>query len=186
MFLRTSEAAFAGAVDAAQLIAASAKEAGITVEVKREPKDGYWSNIWNKEPWCACYWGGRPTEDWMFVSAYTNDIKWNDTSWRGTEDSKKFNDLVVQARGELDEAKRRTMYAECQTLIHNDGGAIVPMFANYIHGNSKKLAHAKRLPPTGRMTAIGLPSAGGSTRKRRSLNETQYQRRWGNLPPFSV
>ena len=139
--LRTSEAAFSGAVDAAQLIAASAKEAGITVEVKREPKDGYWSNIWNKEPWCACYWGGRPTEDWMFVSAYTNDIKWNDTAWRGTEDSKKFNELVVQARGELDEAKRRGMYEECQRLIHDDGGAIVPMFANYIHGNSKKVKH---------------------------------------------
>ena len=143
--LRTSEAAFAGAVDAAQLIAASAKEAGITVEVKREPKDGYWSNIWNKEPWCACYWGGRPTEDWMFVSAYTNDIKWNDTAWKGTEDSKKFNELVVQARGELDEAKRGQMYAECQRLIHDDGGAIVPMFANYIHGNSKKIAHAEKV-----------------------------------------
>ncbi|MDD9909418.1 MAG: ABC transporter substrate-binding protein [Ahrensia sp.] len=141
--LRTSEAAFSGAVDAAQLIAASAKEAGITVEVKREPKDGYWSNVWNKEPWCACYWGGRPTEDWMFVSAYTADIEWNDTAWRDTPDAKKFNELVVAARGELDEGKRRTMYEECQRLIHDDGGAIVPMFANYIHGNSKKVAHAE-------------------------------------------
>lgn len=143
--LRTSEAAFSGAVDAAQLIAASAKEAGITVEVKREPKDGYWSNIWNKEPWCACYWGGRPTEDWMFVSAYTNDIKWNDTAWRDTEDSKKFNELVVAARGELEEAKRREMYHECQRLINHDGGAIIPMFANYIHGNAKKVAHAEEV-----------------------------------------
>ena len=53
--LSSSDAAFAGAVDAAQLIAASAAEAGINIEVVRETKDGYWSNVWNKKGWCACY-----------------------------------------------------------------------------------------------------------------------------------
>ena len=38
--LSTSAAAFAGAVDAAQLIASSAAEAGINIEVVREQKDG--------------------------------------------------------------------------------------------------------------------------------------------------
>jgi len=42
--LSASDAAFAGAVDAAQLVAASAKEVGIDIEVVREPSDGYWSN----------------------------------------------------------------------------------------------------------------------------------------------
>ena len=139
--LRTSEAAFAGAVDAAQLIAASAKEAGIDVQVKREPKDGYWSNIWNKEPWCACYWGGRPTEDWMFSSAYTNDTEWNDTAWKGTPEAEKFNALVVEARGELDPAKRETMYAEAQRMIRDSGGALIPMFANHIMGVAKTVGH---------------------------------------------
>ena len=73
--LSASDAAFAGAVDAAQLIAASAKEAGIDIEVVREPKDGYWSNVWNKKGWCACYWGGRPTQDWMYSAAYTADTE---------------------------------------------------------------------------------------------------------------
>ena len=139
--LSSSDAAFAGAVDAAQLIAASAKEAGINIEVVREPKDGYWSNVWNKKGWSACYWGGRPTEDWMFSAAYTNDTEWNDTAWKGTESSAKFNDIVVAARAELDDNKRRDMYAECQRLINDDGGTICPMFANYINAHSKKLAH---------------------------------------------
>jgi len=82
--LSASDAAFAGAVDAAQLLKASAAEAGIDVEVVREPNDGYWSNVWNKKGWCACYWGGRPTEDWMFSAAYTDDTEWNDTAWKGT------------------------------------------------------------------------------------------------------
>lgn len=141
--LSTADAAFAGAVDAAQLIAASAKDAGIDVEIIREPKDGYWSNVWNKKGWCACYWGGRPTEDWMFSSAYVDSTEWNDTAWKTTDDAKKFNKIVIEARAELDEAKRSEMYFECQQLIHNDGGAIVPMFANYIEGVSKKVAHDK-------------------------------------------
>ena len=139
--LSTSDAAFAGAVDAAQLIKASAADAGIEIEIIREPKDGYWSNVWNKKPWCACYWGGRPTEDWMFSSAYVAGTEWNDTAWRTTDAAKKFNEIVIQARAELDSAKRAEMYFECQRLINDDGGTILPMFANYIMGLSKKVAH---------------------------------------------
>lgn len=143
--LSASDAAFAGAVDAAQLIAASAKEAGIDIEIVREPKDGYWSNVWNKKGWCACYWGGRPTEDWMFSSAYIDSTEWNDTAWKGTDAANKFNQIVVEARAELDEAKRRSMYEEAQLLIHDDGGAIVAAFANYIHALSKKVAHGEQV-----------------------------------------
>lgn len=144
--LSTSDAAFAGAVDAAQLIAASAKECGIDIEVVREPKDGYWSNVWNKKGWSACYWGGRPTADWMYASAYVNTTEWNDTAWKGTEASKKFNELVIAARAELDQTKRAAMYKETQELIRDDGGAIVPMFANYIMGIDKnKIAHEENV-----------------------------------------
>ncbi len=139
--LSTSDAAFAGAVDAAELIAASAGEAGINVEVVREPKDGYWSNVWNKKGWCTCYWGGRPTSDWMYSAAYVNTTEWNDTAWVGTDASKRFNELVIAARAELDQAKRAEMYRETQLLVNDDGGSIIPMFANYIMGVSKKLSH---------------------------------------------
>lgn len=139
--LSASDAAFAGAVDAAQLIAASAGDAGIPINVVREPSDGYWSNVWNKKGWCACYWGGRPTEDWMFASAYVSGTEWNDTAWRDTDAANRFNEVVAVARSELDEAKRREMYFEAQQLIHDDGGAMVPMFANHIAAVSKKVMH---------------------------------------------
>jgi len=139
--LSAADAAFAGAVDAAQLIAASAKDAGIDIEIVREPNDGYWSNVWNKKGWCACYWGGRPTQDWMYSAAYTSDTEWNDTSWKGTDSANKFNEIVVAARSETDEAKRQSQYFEAQSLLHDDGGLILPMWANYIHAHSKKVAH---------------------------------------------
>lgn len=143
--LSASDAAFAGAVDAAQLVAASAKQAGIDIEVVREPKDGYWSNVWNKKPWCTCYWGGRPTADWMYSSAYVKDTEWNDTDWRTGKAADRFNELVVAARAELDETKRAAMYKETQELIRDDGGALIPMFANYIAGLSKEIAHGENV-----------------------------------------
>jgi len=143
--LSASDAAFAGAVDAAQLVAASAKQAGIEIEVVREPKDGYWSNVWNKKGWCACYWGGRPTQDWMYSAAYTSDTEWNDTAWKETDSAKKFNEVVVAARSETDEATRKGQYFEAQQLLHDDGGAIVAMWANYIHAHSKELTHGENV-----------------------------------------
>ena len=141
--LSTSDAAFAGAVDAAQLIAASAAEAGINIEVVREPGDGYWSNVWNKKGWSACYWGGRPTEDWMFSAAYTEDTEWNDTAWKTTDAAVKFNKLVVEARAELDANRRRSLYHECQELISDDGGTICPMFYNYVMAHGTNVMHGQ-------------------------------------------
>ena len=141
MQLSVSDAAFAGAVDAALLIKESASKSGLNIEVVREPKDGYWSNVWNKKPWSACYWGGRPTEDWMFTAAYMADGKWNDTAWRTGDSADRFNKLVFMGRAEVDLAKRREIYYECQTLINDDGGALIPMFANNVHALSKNIAH---------------------------------------------
>lgn len=143
--LSAADAAFPGAVDAAQLIKSSAEAAGLKIDVVREPKDGYWSNVWNKKGWCASYWNGRPTEDWMFSSAYVADTEWNETAWRTTDAAKKFNELVLQARAELDQTKRRELYHECQRIVHEDGGALVPMFANHIQALSKKLAHPEKV-----------------------------------------
>jgi peptide/nickel transport system substrate-binding protein len=141
--LSTSDAAFAGAVDAALLMKDSAARAGLNINVIREPKDGYWSNVWNKKPWCACYWSGRPTEDWMFSAAYTAGGKWNDTAWHTGAQADRFNKLVVEARAELDTGKRRKIYYECQEIVSNHGGALVPMFANYIMALDKSVMHDK-------------------------------------------
>ena len=135
--LSAADAAFPGAVDAAVLYKEHAAKAGIEINVVREPNDGYWSNVWLKKPWCAVYWGGRPTEDWMFSTAYASGAPWNDTFW----EHERFNNLMLQARAELDEAKRREMYVEMQTLVRDEGGVVVPMFNNYVMGLSKKVAH---------------------------------------------
>ncbi len=134
--LSASDAAFPGAVDAAQLYQASAKAAGIDINVVREPADGYWSNVWLKKPWCACYWGGRATEDWMFSTAYESGVPWNDTGW----ESARFQELLLKGRVELDSAKRKDIYTEMQMLVSREGGTVIPMYANYVDAHSTKLA----------------------------------------------
>ena len=105
----------------------------------REPNDGYWSNVWMKKAWCMCYWGGRPTEDWMFSTAYSDSAAWNDSFWKHD----RFNKILVQARAELDKAKRREMYAEMQLIVRDEGGVLVPLFNNYVFATSAKVQYAK-------------------------------------------
>ena len=139
--LHTSNGAFDGAVDAAVLYKESAAKAGINIEVVREPADGYWSNVWLKKPWCACYWNGRATEDWMFSTSYSGDAKWNDSHFH----HKRFDELLKAARAELDKAKRRELYFECQKIVRDEGGVVIPMFADNLIGASKKLGHPKKV-----------------------------------------
>ena len=139
--LSVADAAFAGAVDAGALFSESAKVAGINLNLTREPNDGYWSNVWNKKPFCACYWGGRPVEDQMFSTAYAAGGPWNDTAW----EHERFNMLLNVARAEVDEAKRREMYAEMQQIVRDEGGAIVPMFASYVFATSDKVATPEQM-----------------------------------------
>jgi len=139
--LSIADTAFEGAVDAAQLYEASAKDCNIEINVVREPDDGYWSNVWLKKPFIGGYWGGRPTEDWIFSQIYSKGADWNESHW----DNARFNELLIKARGELDPKKRRVMYVEMQKLVRDDGGTIIPMFMAYTHAVSKKIGLPKKI-----------------------------------------
>lgn len=134
-----ADAAFAGAVDAAVLYAEHAKPAGININVVREPNDGYWGNVWMKKPFVASYWSGRPTIDWMFATAYASGVPWNESYF----EHERFNELLIAARAELDEAKRGEMYFEMQKIMQEEGGSVVPMFASYLFATNDKVGYAE-------------------------------------------
>jgi peptide/nickel transport system substrate-binding protein len=136
IILRTADGAFPGAVDAAQLFQQSAQAAGIPLEIKREPNDGYWSEVWNVQPFCASYWGGRPVQDQMYSTAYLSTADWNDTRFKNPEFDAKLN----AAKAELDATKRKALYSEMGRLVRDEGGLICPMFNDFIDGVSDKLA----------------------------------------------
>jgi peptide/nickel transport system substrate-binding protein len=122
--LSISDTAFEGAVEAASLFQESARKAGITINIDRQPADGYWSNVWLVKPFSGSYWGGRPTEDWVFSQIYSSGADWNESRW----DNARFNELLVQARAD-----------EMQRITHDDCGSIIPLFMAYTHATSTKI-----------------------------------------------
>lgn len=133
--LQVSEGAFSGATDAGVLYQEAMKKAGVNLDVKRVSGDGYWDNVWLKAPFCAAYWGGRPTVDLQLSQTFMSSANWNDTHWRDTG----FDKLVIAARVELDEAKRKEMYAQAQKMISGDGGMVCFAVGDYLDGYSKKV-----------------------------------------------
>jgi peptide/nickel transport system substrate-binding protein len=133
--LHAADAAYPGAIDASVLIQESAAKAGVKIKVVREPDDGYWENVWIKKEWVQCYWSGRPTADWMFSIAYAAGASWNDTKW----DHPKFNQLLKEARAELNDKKRREMYVECQRITRDEGATPIPMFSLQLSAASSKM-----------------------------------------------
>ncbi len=134
--LHSADAAFGGAVDAAVLFQASAKDAGIDINVVREPNDAYWSDVWMKKGFVFSYWGGRPVEDQMFSTAYRSGASWNESFWS----NERFDELLVKARAELDPDLRRGMYWEMQEIVSNEGGSVIPLFNDWVFAVSDKIA----------------------------------------------
>lgn len=133
--LQVSDAAFSSAVDAAVLVQASAARAGIDLQVKREPADGYWSNVWRKSPFCVSYSDGRNTVDAIFTKAYKSTSSTNDTHWLRPD----FDALANQARAELDVVRRKQLYGECQQMINEDCGAVIPMFMDHVSAGTQRV-----------------------------------------------
>ena len=135
VLLRTSDAAFTGAVDASVLFQANAKKAGIDIQLQREPADGYWSNVWNKKPFCASYWGGRATQDVRYTTTQLSTSTWNDTRFKDPA----FDKKLLEARAETDTEKRRELYREMAMTVRDNSGLILPVFNNYLNARSVKM-----------------------------------------------
>lgn len=130
IIIRTASVAFPGAVDAANLYVESANAAGIPLQAKLEPDDGYWEEVWNIQPFSMSYWSGRPVQDQMYTTAYLSTADWNDTRFSNAE----FDELLFKARGELDQAARKEEYSRMAHILRDEGGLIVPMFNDFVDG----------------------------------------------------
>ena len=150
--LHASEVTHAGAIDQAALVRESAARAGMSIDIAREPADGFWSNVWMKVGLMIGAWGGRPTADIMLSTAYQSDAPWNDTAWRRPQ----FDQLLLTARGETDFDRRKQMYHDLQVMIHEDGGACIPFFINNLYAAR---SNVMGLFPSGAFSISGTRAA---------------------------
>ena len=48
---------------------------------------------------------------------------------------------ALEARAELDNNKRKEMYYECQAILRDEGGVVVPFFADWVNAASDKCGY---------------------------------------------
>jgi peptide/nickel transport system substrate-binding protein len=137
--------------DQAVILQQSALGIGMTIDIQRMPKDGYWANVWMKHPFTGGNINPRPSADSLFTLFFKSDSVWNESAWK----NEKFDKLLVAARGETDDAKRKNMYGEMQGLVSNEGGIGLPLFASFYDGHSTKLKGMTQIP-TGGMMGFGF------------------------------
>lgn len=124
-----------GSVDIAVLLQQSAKAVGLTLNVNRVPSDGYWSNHWMKHPLSFGNINPRPNADVIFSQFFQSTAPWNESGWRNDQ----FDQLLMLARGETDDAKRAKMYGDMQTLVSDNCGVGIPVFISNIDGVDRRI-----------------------------------------------
>lgn len=134
-------------VEIALLLQQAGQRIGLDLDVKRMPADGYWSNHWLNSPVGFGNVNPRPNADTILTQFFKSDAAWNESRWKSTQ----FDQLLLAARSEVDIAKRKQMYADMQSMIHNDAGIGIPMFLASIDGHSTKLKGLSPIPIGGLM-----------------------------------
>jgi peptide/nickel transport system substrate-binding protein len=95
-------------VEIALVMQHAARQIGLNLDVRRMPADGYWSSHWMKHPVGFGNVNTRPSADLALTLFFKSDAPWNEAGWK----NEKFDQLLVAARGETDQAKRAQMYAD--------------------------------------------------------------------------
>lgn len=141
-----SEAA-TSSIDMAMVVQQAGADIGMTFDVQRVPSDGYWSNYWLKAPIHFGNINPRPTPDILFSLLYANDAPWNESQYK----SEKFDKMLVEARGALDEKLRTDIYWEMQEMVANEAGTIIPAYISNVDALSSRLKGLLPNPLGGQM-----------------------------------
>ncbi|MGY8589869.1 ABC transporter substrate-binding protein [Paracidovorax citrulli] len=131
----------------ALLLQQAGQRIGLELDVKRMPADGYWSNHWLTNPVGFGNVNPRPSADTLLTQFFKSDAAWNESRWKSAQ----FDQLLLAARAETDQAKRKQMYADMQTMIHQEAGIGIPLFLASIDGHSSKLKGLSPIPLGGMM-----------------------------------
>ena len=141
-----SEAA-TSSIDMAMVLQQAGAEIGMKFDVQRVPSDGYWSNYWLKAPIHFGNINPRPTPDILFSLLYASNAPWNESQYK----SDKFDSMLVEARGALDDEKRKAIYWEMQEMVANEAGTIIPAYISNVDALSTKLKGLAPNPLGGQM-----------------------------------
>ena len=107
--------------DTTDAVAAQLRDAGIKVKRTILPGSTFW-NDWAKYPFSSTNWNHRPLGVQIWALAYRTGEAWNEFGYSNPE----FDALLERALATADIEARRTLMAEGQAMIQNDGVTIQP------------------------------------------------------------
>ncbi|WP_181272998.1 ABC transporter substrate-binding protein [Brevibacterium oceani] len=137
-----------GVVEAAQVFAQQAADAGITVKIRKVDATTFFGDEYLKWDFAQDFWY---TRDFLpqCVSCAMDVSPFNETHWV----DKKFSSIVQKARGIPESSKRKNLEHEAQKMLYDEGGYIIWGFANQVDAYQKYVGGLKE-------NATGRPLGG--------------------------
>lgn len=129
-------------VEGAQFLQGFGEKVGFNFKIKQVPVDGYWSTYWTKFPITYGSISNRPNVGMIFDLFYRSTATTNEARWKDP----KLDQLLDAARAESDFKKRKAIYGDMQTLVHDSSGTVIPVFTAIVDGVSKKIRGYKPNP----------------------------------------
>lgn len=131
----TTAPTFNGAVEVAQVFAQQAKAAGVNVQLQKVTPEVFSGDNYGKWTFTQDYWNTRMYLPQVAQSCLP-DSPYNNTHWNNEQ----FTSLITQARAAIDDSKRNELLHAAQKMQYDEGGLIIPYFANQTDAFSAKIA----------------------------------------------
>ena len=136
-----------GSVEMGVLLQEEGKKIGLNIDLKQVPAAGYWSNFWIKKPFHFGAINPRPSADILLTLFFKSDANWNESGWKHEQ----FDKMLVEARGEADEGKRKAIYGDLQGIVRDHCGIGIPVFITLLDAHSDKVKGLQPIPVGGWM-----------------------------------
>ena len=80
--------------------------------------------------------------DTLLSLVFSSGSKWNETRISNAQ----LDELIVQGRGETNEAKRKEIYGDVQEILYEEDGHATVAFQDYLDGASNRLKGLQKIP----------------------------------------
>ena len=117
-----------GTIELAVAYKESAAPAGIRVNIKRHPSEGWFDNVWNNGLFTVVNWFGRSPDQALSVQIHS-DSAWNATQYKNPV----IDELIERARAQDLEGQRES-YGEIQRMLIDDVPRISIAFTPWLYG----------------------------------------------------
>jgi len=137
------------------------KPAGFRINVETMPHATYLDQVWKKGPFYVGFYNMQATADAIFALLYTSNAAWNETRWNNAA----FDKVVNDARGTVDDAKRRALYAQAQKMMYTEVPSIIPVFFDLLAAQ-RDWVQGYQLHPRGAVFRLDYVSLAANAPKR--------------------